>query len=325
MGPGAFVSVKCSQGMIRFVSCTSSPRALDWVHSTLKARKETVSRRFEDLVELQKKLLAPGGCPWDRQQTHESLRTYLLEETYEVLDALDAKDNAKIAEELGDLLLQILFHAELGRLAGTFDLGDVIEAIYVKMVRRHPHVFGETKARDAAEVLKNWEQIKAEERHAARKDSGPSVGGDHSASAASAGPPSLLDGVPRSMPALMRAHQMTRRAANVGFDWKNAQGVLEKVAEEVGELRTALSAASLADRDELEEEAGDVLFAAMNVARFLKLDPELALRRANAKFEARFRAMEQEAAREGRKLADASPAELDALWERAKLGSSRRP
>ncbi|HMD31889.1 MAG TPA: MazG family protein, partial [Candidatus Acidoferrales bacterium] len=128
-----------------------------------------MSRRFEDLVALQQKLLAPDGCPWDRQQTHETLRTYLIEETYEVLDALDSKDPAKIAEELGDLLLQVLFHAELGRLAGTFDLGDVIESIYVKMVRRHPHVFGETRAHDAAEVLKNWEQIKAEERRAAGK------------------------------------------------------------------------------------------------------------------------------------------------------------
>jgi MazG family protein len=275
-----------------------------------------VSRRFEDLVALQQKLLAPGGCPWDRQQTHDTLRTYLLEETYEVLDALDSKVPAKVAEELGDLLLQILFHAELGRLAGTFDLGDVIESIYVKMVRRHPHVFGETQARDAAEVLRNWEAIKAEERRAAAGASKAGAGGNDSGAAPEA-PPSVLDGVPRSMPALMRAHQLTRRAANVGFDWENAQGVLEKVAEEVGELRAALTA----DRDTMEEEAGDLLFAAMNVARVLKLDPELALRRANAKFEARFRAMEVEAQRTGRKLADSSPPELDALWERAKLGS----
>lgn len=274
-----------------------------------------MSRNFEDLVALQQKLLAPGGCPWDRQQTHESLRTYLLEETYEVLDALDAKDSAKIAEELGDLLLQVLFHAELGRLAGTFDLGDVVEAIYLKMVRRHPHVFGDTKARDAGEVLKNWEQIKAEERRSAGKEP---AGGNALA------PPSLLDGVPRSMPALMRAHQLTRRAAHVGFDWENAEGVLDKVAEEAGELRAAIHSTPGAGRERLEEEAGDLLFAAMNVARFLKLDPELALRRANEKFEARFRAMEQEAARSGRKLAEASPAELDALWERAKLGSPGR-
>ncbi|HKO05219.1 MAG TPA: nucleoside triphosphate pyrophosphohydrolase [Candidatus Acidoferrales bacterium] len=278
-----------------------------------------MSRRFEDLVALQQKLLAPGGCPWDRQQTHETLRTYLLEETYEVLDALDAQDAAKIAEELGDLLLQILFHAELGRLAGTFDLGDVIESIYVKMVRRHPHVFGETKARDAAEVLKNWETIKAEERRAAAKLSESGDGGSDSGGAEAAS--SVLDGVPRSMPALMRAYQMTRRAAHVGFDWGNAEGVLEKVAEEIGELRTALPSG----RDRMEEEAGDLLFAAMNVARYLKLDPELALRRANSKFEARFRAMELEAGRAGRKIADSSPEELDALWERVKMENHGAP
>ena len=272
---------------------------------------------------MQQRLLAPGGCPWDRQQTHETLRTYLLEETYEVLDALDSKQPEKIAEELGDLLLQVLFHAELGRLEGTFELGDVIESIYLKMVRRHPHVFGETKARDAAEVLKNWEQIKAEERRAAAKGAGgaaraPRHGGavplQEGAQSGEDKQESVLDGVPHSLPALMRAYQMTRRAAHVGFDWETAEGVLEKVQEEARELR----AVPAEDRERLEEEAGDLLFAAMNAARFLKLDPELALRRANAKFEARFRAMEQEAARDGRKLAGASPAELDELWERVK-------
>ena len=284
-----------------------------------------MSRKFEDLVALQQKLLAPGGCPWDRQQTHETLRTYLLEETYEVLDALDSKKPKKVAEELGDLLLQILFHAELGRLAGTFELGDVIESIYVKMVRRHPHVFGEIKARDAAEVLKNWEQIKAEERREAGKTAGrrrATPDGGHGSGvplqeATETGgepPESVLDGVPHSLPALMRAYQLTRRAANVGFDWENLAGVLAKVAEESAELR----AAPAGDRERLEEEAGDLLFAAMNATRFLKLDPELALRRANAKFEERFRAMEQEAAREGKKLAGAKPAELDEIWERVK-------
>ena len=263
-----------------------------------------MSRKFEDLVALQQRLLAPGGCPWDRQQTHQSLRTYLIEETYEVLDALDANEPKKIAEELGDLLLQVLFHAELGRLAGAFDLGDVIESIYLKMVRRHPHVFGDTEARDAAAVLKNWEQIKAEERRS----------GSHGQSSPDRGPSSMLDGIPRAMPALMRAHQLTRRAANVGFDWDKPEAVLDKVSEEVRELR----AAPPSDRNQLEEEAGDLLFAAMNVARFLKLDPELALRRATDKFEARFRAMEQESARSGRKLDGATAAELDALWERVK-------
>lgn len=267
-----------------------------------------MSRKFEDLVALQQRLLAPGGCPWDRQQTHQTLRTYLLEETYEVLDALDSNDPKKLAEELGDLLLQILFHSELGRLAGTFDLGDVIESIYLKMVRRHPHVFGDAQASDAAAVLKNWEQIKAEERRAGSAGVSP---------ASSHAPASLMDGVPRAMPALMRAHQLTRRAANVGFDWASPEAVLEKVSEEVAELR----AASPADRDHLEDEAGDLLFAAMNVARFLKLDPELALRRATEKFESRFRAVEQQAAAEGRKLETATPEELDRLWEGVKSKS----
>ena len=271
-----------------------------------------MSRRFDDLVALQQKLLAPEGCPWDREQTHETLRTYLLEETYEVLDALDSKQPEKIAEELGDLLLQILFHAELGRLAGTFDLGDVIESIYLKMVRRHPHVFGETKARDAAEVLQNWEQIKAQERRAA----GAAKEGSAPEAAAS-----VLDGVPHSLPALMRAYQLTRRAANVGFDWASLAGVLRKVEEEAAELRAVDPAA----RHRLEDEAGDLLFAAMNAARFLRLDPELALRRANAKFEHRFRAMEEEAGRQGRKLAGASAAELDELWERVKGARQAAP
>jgi MazG family protein len=281
-----------------------------------------VSRKFEDLVALQQRLLAPGGCPWDRQQTHQSLRTYLLEETYEVLDTLDDPqhiDPKKLAEELGDLLLQILFHAELGRLAGTFDLGDVIESIYLKMVRRHPHVFGDAQARDAAEVLKNWEQIKAEERRSSNASAAKTPG--ESEQPPTSSPASLLDGIPHAMPALMRAHQLTRRAANVGFDWDRAEAVLDKVAEEVQELR----ATPPTDRERLEDEAGDLLFASMNVARFLKLDPELALRRANEKFEARFRAMEQEAARSGRSLSAASLAELDELWERAKLGSRSSP
>jgi tetrapyrrole methylase family protein/MazG family protein len=267
-----------------------------------------VSRRFEDLVALQEKLLSPEGCPWDRVQTHQTLRTYLLEETYEVLDALDSNEPAKLAEELGDLLLQIVFHSQLARAAGEFEIGDVIESIYTKMVRRHPHVFGEVKARNAGEVLRNWEQLKAEERQAAVESPGKAP------SAASQTPPSILDGVPRSLPALLRAHQMTRRAANVGFDWDRAESVLDKVAEEALELRQALPAGG----ERLEDEVGDLLFAAVNVARFLKMDPELVLRRANAKFEARFRAMEQESALAGRKLAEATPAELDALWERVK-------
>jgi MazG family protein len=276
-----------------------------------------MSRRFEDLVELQKRLVAPGGCPWDRQQTHETLRTYLLEEAYEALDALDSKDPAKIAEELGDLLLQIVFHAELGRLAGTFEIGDVIESIYLKMVRRHPHVFGDTEAKDAAAVLQNWEKLKKEERRVAREAAGEKNG---AAGTGEEPAGSVLDGVPHTLPALLRAYQLTRRAANVGFDWDRSEAVLAKVSEETRELSDAMRAAlpGKPDREQIEEEAGDLLFAAMNVARFLRLDPELALRRANEKFEARFRAMEQEFARQGKTLDGATPDELDTAWERVK-------
>ena len=273
-----------------------------------------MSRRFEDLVALQQRLLSPEGCPWDRVQTHQTLRTYLLEEAYEVLDALDSGDPAKLAEELGDLLLQVVFHAELARAAAQFEIGDVIESIYQKMVRRHPHVFGDAQANSAAQVLKNWEQIKVEEREKQRQSRGTTdaaVRGDTSDAPVA----SLLDGVPKTLPALLEAFQLTRRAARVGFDWDRIEGVLEKLSEEAAELREAIAQAT---PQRTEEEVGDLLFAAANVARFLKIDPELALRKATQKFTARFQAMEQEAARNGRPLADSSPAELDALWEAVK-------
>jgi tetrapyrrole methylase family protein/MazG family protein len=258
---------------------------------------------FDALVKLQTRLLGPHGCPWDREQTHASLRTYLLEETYEVLEALESRDDGKFASELGDLLLQIVFHAELARKARRFDIGDVIQAIHSKMVRRHPHVFGKTKARNATEVLKNWEQIKAQERR---------DGGDSSQQAS----PSLLDGVSKGLPALLEAYQMTRRAARVGFDWNNIDGILEKLAEESRELRETLEHSGA---EKIEEEAGDLLFVAVNVARYLQLDPEIALKKANRKFAARFRAMEHRAADSGHALATVPRAELEALWEAAKL------
>ncbi len=273
-----------------------------------------MSRRFEDLVALQQKLLSPEGCPWDREQTHETLRTYLLEETYEVLDALDSGEPAKLAEELGDLLLQIVFHAELARAAGRFEIGDVIESIYLKMVRRHPHVFGDARAETAAQVLKKWEELKAEERREREtREKGTSDRADEPAKLS--GPPSVLDGVPKTLPALLEAYQLTKRAAHVGFDWDRIEGVIDKIAEETAELRETLPGA---DRTRQEDEVGDLLFAAVNVARFLKVDPELALRKANRKFAARFRAMEQGAKRAGRPLAESSFEELDALWEQAK-------
>ncbi len=274
---------------------------------------------FASLVDLQALLRSPRGCPWDREQTHESLRTYLLEETYEVFEALDSGEPSKLAGELGDLLLQIVFHAELAREAGRFDIGDVIEHIHTKMVRRHPHVFGDTQARTSAQVLKNWEQLKAEERRAGQ---GASAGKRKAAA-------SLLDGVPRTLPALLESFQLARRAARIGFDWEDAEGLFDKLAEETAELREALARlragnSSAAEKAAVEEEVGDLLFVAANVARFLGIDPEIALKKANRKFSARFREMERRAARAGRRLAEVPRDDLETLWEAAK-GKEARP
>ncbi len=258
---------------------------------------------FDDLVALQARLLAPGGCPWDREQTHESLRTYLVEETYEVLDALESGDRQKFASELGDLLLQIVFHSQLAAERGDFDVRDVVEHIYRKLVRRHPHVFGEVKAENAAEVLKNWEQLKAEER------------GEEPVK----GNGSLLDGVPRTLPAVLEAYQLTRRAARIGFDWDDIHGLLEKLKEETDELRETLDREKTeASKALTEEEVGDLLFVAVNIARFLDVDPEIALKKANRKFVSRFQEMEREMERRGSKLADAPREEMEALWEQSK-------
>src|ERR1022692_902153 len=283
---------------------------------------------FEDLVELQIRLLAPNGCPWDREQTHESLRTYLIEEAYEVLDALESGDPDKFAEELGDLLLQIIFHSQLAAQARHFDVGDVIERVHTKMVRRHPHVFGADKADNAAQVLKNWEQLKAEERRQERASRGlAAVVDDESAS--------LLSGIPRTLPAVMEAYQLTRRASRVGFDWPDIAGVIEKLREEILEFFDWPDIAGVIEKlreeileleseiangkaAEIQSEAGDLLFSVVNVVRFLKLDPEIALKNANRKFVERFRDMESEAAVRGKKLTDLNAAELDALWTGAK-------
>jgi MazG family protein len=259
---------------------------------------------FENLVALQARLLAPGGCPWDREQTHDTLRPYLIEEAYEVLDALDSGDANHIAEELGDLLLQVVFHAQLGALAGSFDISDVIEHIHTKMVRRHPHVFGKVQADTAAQVLKNWEQLKAEERRA-----GKGAGKGEPAQ------PSVLDGVPRSLPGLLEGHQLSRRAANLGFDWREAGGILDKLAEEAGELRRVLGSK---DRALLEDEVGDLLFTCVNLARFLKLDAEIALKKANRKFATRFREMERLARQRKMQVGQLSAEQWESLWREVK-------
>lgn len=252
---------------------------------------------LEEFQETVAYLRAPEGCPWDREQTHRSLRGNLLEETYEVLEALDRENPQELAEELGDLLLQILLHTQIATEAGQFRMADVVAGIDEKIHRRHPHVFGEVKVDGVGQVLQNWEQIKAEERNG--KDKGGT---------------GLFDGVPLALPALEQAVSYQKRAARVGFDWPTIEGVKAKVAEELVELESAR------DEKEREHELGDVFFAIVNLARWLKMNPESALRESNARFRERFGRVEAGAARIGKALKDMTLEELDALWEEAKRG-----
>ncbi len=246
------------------------------------------------------RLRAPDGCPWDREQTHKSLRNHLLEEAYEVYDALADGATPDLAGELGDLLLQVVLHAQLAAEAGVFDMTDVWAAIASKIVRRHPHVFGATEARTAADVNRQWERIKQDERAAAADEAGKEA------------PKSALDGISRSLPALAASQEMQERAANIGYDWPSIDGVLEKVREEVGELVEA------EDLDHQAEELGDLLFVLVNVGRKTGIEVEAALRSANEKFRRRFRHVELAAAARGVALRDCSFEELDALWDAAK-------
>jgi len=290
--------------------------------SALQLPGGRVGEWFEKLVAVQARLRAPKGCPWDREQTHETLRTYLIEEAYEVLDAMRARDDAKFADELGDLLLQVLFHADIAREDQRFDLVDVIRAIHDKMIRRHPHVFGDISVNDSGEVLKNWDRIKAEERREAAAASGAA-----SSQLVAEKVPSLLDGVGRGLPATLAGFQLTRKAARIGFDWQDAEGVLEKIREECAEISVALairkSGPDAGDQQRVEEEVGDLLFAAVNLARFLKIDPEIALHQANEKFARRFRSMESMAREGGRELASVPREEMEKLWDAAKRGELR--
>ncbi|MBV8731864.1 MAG: nucleoside triphosphate pyrophosphohydrolase [Acidobacteriia bacterium] len=259
--------------------------------------------KFEKLLELMARLRAPGGCPWDREQTFDTIKPYTVEETYEVLDAIDRRDWPELAEELGDLLLQVVFYSQMAEEQGLFHIGDSLDAINAKLIRRHPHVFGEDTARSATEVMRIWTEVKASEK----KDRGGEDAG-------------LLDSVPRAMPALVEAQQIASRAARVGFDWENADQVIEKLDEELAELAEARRGASPA---ELEDEIGDLLFVLVNLARFVKVDPEQALRRTNAKFRRRFGYMERKLAEQGRKLQNTSIAEMEELWQEAKQAAKQ--
>jgi tetrapyrrole methylase family protein/MazG family protein len=295
----------------------------------LTRRDRLAGEWFAKLVALQARLRAPNGCPWDREQTHASLRKFLIEETYEVLDAMESSDPHEFASELGDLLLQITFHSILAEEAGAFTISDVIESIHSKMVRRHPHVFGDAKAKDSAAVLKNWEQIKAAERANANGKEGK-AGKVPEADGLNAAPESVLSGVPHSLPGVLEAYQLTRRAAHIGFDWDNLSGIFEKLDEEKREilatLESSASPSPAAGREKaasvsphLEEEVGDLLFAAVNVARFLGADPEIALKKANRKFQSRFQWMEAVALAEGRPLAELPRERMEELWNLSKL------
>ncbi|HEY3071186.1 MAG TPA: nucleoside triphosphate pyrophosphohydrolase [Candidatus Limnocylindrales bacterium] len=251
------------------------------------------------------RLRQPDGCPWDREQTHETLRKHLLEETYEVYDALAAGATPSLAEELGDLLLQVVLHAQLAAEEGVFDLTDVQAAIGSKIVRRHPHVFGDAQVRTASDVNRQWERIKSEERQAA------AVAADEAGT--SIPPKSALDGISVSLPALAASQEMQERAANLGYDWPSIEGVLDKVREELDELRAATTPA------ERREEFGDLLMVLVNVARKEGIEAEGALRGANEKFRRRFRSVERQAAERGVALRDLDFSQLDALWDAAKV------
>ncbi len=264
---------------------------------------------IQKLVDLVERLRGPDGCPWDREQTRETLKPMLIEEAYEVLDALDSHDPKELREELGDLLFQVLFHARIADEKGEFHLADIIDRLHEKMVRRHPHVFGNADLKTAQDVLRNWEDIKADEKGTRSSSSPDST-------------QSILDGLPSRLPALHQAYQMTAKAARVGFDWSRLEDILLKLREEAEELLEAQRNSRAA---ELAGEVGDLLFVAVNVARFLGVDPETALRRSNEKFSRRFRFVESRIKSQGRELKNATLAEMDALWEEAKQTSESGP
>jgi len=262
----------------------------------------TVGEAFEGLVRIMHRLRSPGGCPWDGEQTHASIKPYTIEEAYEVAEAIDSGDDGELCTELGDLLLQIVFHAEMAGERGAFAITDVIAAISDKMVRRHPHVFADVQVSGASEVLRNWSRIKADERRAS---------GDTSA----------LAGVPRAMPALLRAQRLGEKAGHAGFDWSDAQGVLAKLREELGELEAAMAAG---DRTHATAELGDLLYAGTSLARHLGAVAEDALNGAADRFSERFRHMESALAAQQRDVHGASSDELEALWQAAKRALTSR-
>ncbi len=258
------------------------------------------AERFLVLCDIIARLRAPDGCPWDREQTHASLRKYLLEEAYEALDAIEDGDPAHLRDELGDVLLQIMLHSQIAEEAGAFDIGDVISGLSEKMVRRHPHVFGDVSVAGSDDVIRNWADIKAAERSGA------------------APPASALDGIPRELPALMKAMEVSKRAVKRGFEWERLEDVWAKVREEIDELEVATRAG---DADAVRDEMGDLFFSLVNVSRWLKVDPEEALRRMMNRFGYRFRYMEARLAETGRTMEETPLTDLEQLWNEAKAAA----
>ncbi|HEV7521763.1 MAG TPA: nucleoside triphosphate pyrophosphohydrolase [Candidatus Angelobacter sp.] len=284
--------------------------------------------KFERAKSIMARLRAPGGCPWDREQTFDTIKRYTLEETYEVLEAIDNRDWKELTGELGDLLLQVLFYAEMAEEQGSFTIDDVLDALSNKLVHRHPHVFGDTKADDSAQVLKNWEALKAEEKRKSLPTAGETL---HSK-------PALLDSVSSRMPALQEAHKISFRAAHVGFDWPEVQGLFEKLSEETRELQEHLNGLPKAGsnssqkpeipaeiREQVEGEVGDLFFVLVNIARYLSVDPESALRKTNRKFRRRFGWLEDKLREQGRTLEQATLEEMEALWQQAKSLEVSKP
>jgi MazG family protein len=299
----------------------------------------TTGERFERAVAIMHRLRAPGGCPWDREQTFDSIKPFTLEETYEVLEAIDNRDWDELSGELGDLLLQVLFYSEMSQEQGTFSIDDVLDRLSTKLVERHPHVFGDVQAETSSEVIRNWEAIKAEE-----KKKRLTAGGGKSTKESDA-PQSVLAGVSTAMPALLEAHKLSSRAAHVGFDWPNVEGLFDKLHEETEELREQLKdfpapgprppARGIAGsgaprvpealRARMEEEVGDLLFVLVNIARYLSLDPESALKKTNRKFKRRFQWIEDQLRVSGRSPEHAAAEELESLWQQAKQTEKSHP
>ena len=296
----------------------------------------TTGERFERAVEIMARLRAPGGCPWDREQTFDSIKPYTLEETYEVLEAIDNRDWEELPGELGDLLLQVLFYSEMGKEQGSFSIDDVLDRLSRKLVDRHPHVFGDAKADTSADVKRNWEALKVEERKKRQEQTG--AANTNADNAAGKTAPSILAGISSSMPSLLEAHKLSSRAAQIGFDWPDMEGLFEKLGEETAELRENLKEfpapgprpegrgvagsgrQTIPDdlRVRLEEEVGDLFFVLVNMARYLALDPESALRKTNRKFRRRFQWMEQRLHERGSTPENTPMEELESLWQQAK-------